>query len=346
MRNIPGTDLDVLPLCLGGNVFGWTADERESFAVLDAYAAAGGNFIDTADVYSHWVPGQPRGRVGGDHRPLDGRARQPRRDRDRDEGRLKRRAARASRPTTIRRAAEESLRAPRHRPHRPLLRAPDDPRRRSRRRSAPSTSSCARARSATSRPRTIAAPRLAEALEPARARDSCATSRCSRTTTSWSRDYEGELADVCGADDLGLPAVLRAGQGFLTGKYRPGADGVESPRAQGAARLPRRARRARARRARRGRRRARRPRRRRRARLAARPPDGRRPDRQRPHAGQLAELLPMTDLALRTTRQARSTPPTSVSGRSGRSRPRRGRRPRAGRGPRGRFPRGRAGARG
>ncbi len=43
------TGLDVHPLCLGGNVFGWTADEEQSFAVLDAYVAAGGNFIDTAD---------------------------------------------------------------------------------------------------------------------------------------------------------------------------------------------------------------------------------------------------------------------------------------------------------
>jgi aryl-alcohol dehydrogenase-like predicted oxidoreductase len=45
------TELDVFRLCLGGNVFGWTADEAESFAVLDAYAEAGGNFIDTADTY-------------------------------------------------------------------------------------------------------------------------------------------------------------------------------------------------------------------------------------------------------------------------------------------------------
>jgi aryl-alcohol dehydrogenase (NADP+) len=46
------SDLDVFPLCLGGNVFGWTADEDASFAVLDAYAEAGGNFIDTADTYT------------------------------------------------------------------------------------------------------------------------------------------------------------------------------------------------------------------------------------------------------------------------------------------------------
>ncbi|MFI9205834.1 aldo/keto reductase [Streptomyces sp. NPDC053048] len=51
----------VHPLALGGNVFGWTADEKQSFAVLDAYAEAGGNFIDTADVYSAWVPGNEGG---------------------------------------------------------------------------------------------------------------------------------------------------------------------------------------------------------------------------------------------------------------------------------------------
>ncbi|MFH8344642.1 aldo/keto reductase [Streptomyces sp. NPDC018045] len=53
--------LSVSPLSLGGNVFGWTADEPQSFAVLDAYVAGGGNFIDTADVYSAWVPGNKGG---------------------------------------------------------------------------------------------------------------------------------------------------------------------------------------------------------------------------------------------------------------------------------------------
>jgi aryl-alcohol dehydrogenase (NADP+) len=52
MANLGTTELDVFRLCLGGNVFGWTADESQSFAVLDAYAAAGGNFIDTADTYT------------------------------------------------------------------------------------------------------------------------------------------------------------------------------------------------------------------------------------------------------------------------------------------------------
>jgi len=51
MPRLGQTDLDVFGLCLGGNVFGWTADERASFAVLDAYAQAGGNFLDTANSY-------------------------------------------------------------------------------------------------------------------------------------------------------------------------------------------------------------------------------------------------------------------------------------------------------
>lgn len=61
-RTIGSSDLQVHPLSLGGNVFGWTADRDASFAVLDAYAVAGGNFIDTADGYSAWVPGN----TGGD----------------------------------------------------------------------------------------------------------------------------------------------------------------------------------------------------------------------------------------------------------------------------------------
>lgn len=68
-RPIPGTDLQVSPLCLGGNVFGWTADERASFEVLDAYVAAGGNMIDTSDIYSSWAPGN----LGGESETMIGR---------------------------------------------------------------------------------------------------------------------------------------------------------------------------------------------------------------------------------------------------------------------------------
>src|ERR1700754_693571 len=61
MPTLGRTGIQVTPLCFGGNIFGWTADEQTSFAVLDTYTESGGNFIDTADVYSAWVPGHQGG---------------------------------------------------------------------------------------------------------------------------------------------------------------------------------------------------------------------------------------------------------------------------------------------
>ena len=86
LRPLGRSGLRVAPLCLGGNVFGWTADEAASFAVLDAALEAGLNFIDTADVYSVWVPGHHGGEsetVIGKWLKLRGR----RRCRHRDQGR-------------------------------------------------------------------------------------------------------------------------------------------------------------------------------------------------------------------------------------------------------------------
>lgn len=68
MARIGSSDLDVFPLNLGGNVFGWTADRDESFRILDAFVEGGGDFIDTADSYSAWVPGN----TGGDSERLIG----------------------------------------------------------------------------------------------------------------------------------------------------------------------------------------------------------------------------------------------------------------------------------
>jgi len=60
-RKLGHTDIEVSPLAFGGNVFGWTADEAMSFKLLDAFVDAGFNLIDTADVYSHWAPGNKGG---------------------------------------------------------------------------------------------------------------------------------------------------------------------------------------------------------------------------------------------------------------------------------------------
>lgn len=65
MTLLGNSDLDVFPLCLGGNVFGWTADRDTSFAILDAYTAGGGNFIDTSDSYMASVPGNKGGESEG-----------------------------------------------------------------------------------------------------------------------------------------------------------------------------------------------------------------------------------------------------------------------------------------
>jgi aryl-alcohol dehydrogenase-like predicted oxidoreductase len=68
-RPLGRSALMVSPLCFGGNVFGWTADERTSFSLLDAWVDAGFNFIDTADVYSRWA----RGHSGGESETVIGR---------------------------------------------------------------------------------------------------------------------------------------------------------------------------------------------------------------------------------------------------------------------------------
>lgn len=68
-RKLGKSDLEVAPLMLGGNVFGWTADEATSFRLLDEFVDAGFNFIDTADIYSTWVPGNH----GGESETIIGR---------------------------------------------------------------------------------------------------------------------------------------------------------------------------------------------------------------------------------------------------------------------------------
>jgi aryl-alcohol dehydrogenase-like predicted oxidoreductase len=103
------SDLDVSPLCLGGNPFGWTADEETSFAVLDAYAEAGGNFIDTADLYGIHAPGNR----GGESEIIIGRWLQARGNRDQMVIATKVGAMPGLdnlAPETIRRGAEDSLR--------------------------------------------------------------------------------------------------------------------------------------------------------------------------------------------------------------------------------------------
>ena len=118
-RALGGSGISVRPFCLGGNVFGWTADEAASFALLDAFVDAGFDFVDTADVYSSWLPAI----AGGESETVIGNwlAARGRRDRvviatkigmwDRQPG-LK--------AANIVAACEGSLKRLQHRPYRPL----------------------------------------------------------------------------------------------------------------------------------------------------------------------------------------------------------------------------------
>ena len=79
LRQLGSTDLRIAPMVLGGNVFGWTADQATSFAIMDAFLAAGFNAIDTADVYNRFAPGK----VGGESETIMGEWFKVRGNRDR-----------------------------------------------------------------------------------------------------------------------------------------------------------------------------------------------------------------------------------------------------------------------
>ncbi len=234
MRKLPGTDLEVFPLCLGGNVFGWTADEADSFAVLDAYADAGGNFVDTADAYSAWVAGH----AGGESEQIIGRwlARRGRRG---DMVVATKVGAmpglRGLSARTVRDAVDGSLRRLQtdyidlyyaHRddeetPVEETLRAFD----------ALVQAGKVRYLGASN----FTAPRLAEAL---RAADREGLARYVVLQPKYNlldrADYETNLAAVCERGDLACVPYYGLARGFLTGKYRRGAAAVDSPRADGA----------------------------------------------------------------------------------------------------------------
>jgi aryl-alcohol dehydrogenase-like predicted oxidoreductase len=233
MKRIRSTHLDVFPLCLGGNVFGWTANERQSFDVLDAYAAAGGNFIDTADAYSAWVPGH----TGGESETIIGRWMAARGTRNEMVIATKvglTPGLKGLSAATIRTAVEASLwrldidRIDLYYAH------ADDP-------DTPLTESL-HAFDAIRREgkvRYIAAsnytaPRLAEALALS-SREGLAKYIALQPHYNLVHrsDYEGELRDLCAGEGLACFPYYGLAKGFLTGKYRPGIQ-VHSRRADSA----------------------------------------------------------------------------------------------------------------
>ena len=229
---IPGTDLNVFGLCLGGNVFGWTSDESQSFAVLDAYVEAGGNFIDSADSYSAFAPGL----VGGESETVLGSWLSARRNREHivlatKVGRHPSLPGLA--PSTIRAALEASLRRLQT-DYVDLYYAHADDPETSLEQTLETFDELVRA----GKVRWIAAsnytaPRLKEALaisdRRGLARYAALQPHYSLVTRS---GYEGALQALCVAEDLACVPYWGLERGFLTGKYRPGGPRIDSPRAE------------------------------------------------------------------------------------------------------------------
>ena len=233
MTRMPHTDLDVFPLSLGGNVFGWTANEEQSFAVLDAYAAAGGNFIDTADMYSCWVPGNS----GGESETIIGRWMKKRGNRSKmviatKVGLLPSLLGLSTK--TIQRAVEGSLERLQT-DHIDLYYAHVDDR------ATPLIESLAAFDGLvrSGKVRYIAAsnynaPRLAEALRACRREGFAQYVALQQHYNLMERQkYEGELEETVAAEGLGSLPYYSLASGFLTGKYRTGSK-VDSKRAEGA----------------------------------------------------------------------------------------------------------------
>ena len=234
MRNIPGTDVAVHPLCLGTNVFGWTADEPESFAVLDAYRRRAATSSTPPTAIRSGCPAIAGARVRRSSDagwPSEGAA---------TRSSLATKVGPKARPQGV----DGRQRARRHRgvaapaadrPHRPAIHAP-------RRRGHAARGDARRARRAGARgqgpprrglQRVARAPGGGDAGQRARGTRR-ATSPCSRTTTSSSAATSTAWPTCCRRHDLGCLPYFALAKGFLTGKYRPGADEVRSERAEGA----------------------------------------------------------------------------------------------------------------
>ncbi|GAA4681524.1 aldo/keto reductase [Streptomyces youssoufiensis] len=226
-------DIEVFPLSLGGNVFGWGADETQSFAILDAYTEAGGNFVDTADVYSAWVPGNS----GGESETIIGNWLAARGRRDEvviatkvGGGSPERRGLRAE---VIKADVEASLRRLRtdyidlyythyddeSLPVEDFLTTLDGLVRQGKVRQIAASN--------------ITAARLTEALDASEREGLARYVALQPHYNLVSRDtYEGELSRVAAERGLATVPYFALAAGFLTGKYRPGGTPEGSVRAE------------------------------------------------------------------------------------------------------------------
>lgn len=231
MRTIGTTNLTVSPICLGTNVFGWTADRDAAFAVLDAFVAGGGTFIDTADVYPAWATGESTSEIIiGEWMASRG---------NRDEIVLATKVGMLTdytglAPSTIRAAVENSLRRL-GTDHVDLYWAHVDDQ------TIPLVESLATFDELVKEGKVrhvgasnYGAERLAEALRVSAEEGLTPYVALQQEYNLVERDYEGSLRDVVATAGLSSVPYFGLARGFLTGKYAPGVS-VDSPRAGKAA---------------------------------------------------------------------------------------------------------------
>jgi aryl-alcohol dehydrogenase-like predicted oxidoreductase len=233
LRELGCSGLKVSPLCFGGNVFGWTADDKTSFGLLDAWVAEGFNFIDTADVYSRWAPGHK----GGESETVIGRWLAKgggRRDKvviatkvGMDLGDGKKGLA----PKRIREAVDESLR--RLQTDRiDLYQAHQDDKDTPLEEALGAFGELVKA----GKVRAIGAsnytaPRLAEALEVSRKTGLPRYESLQPLYNLYDRAvFEAELQPLCLKEGVGVINFYALAAGFLTGKYRKPEDASKSKR--------------------------------------------------------------------------------------------------------------------
>jgi aryl-alcohol dehydrogenase-like predicted oxidoreductase len=232
------TGLEISPLTLGGNVFGWSADEEASFAVMDAYVAGGGNVIDSANIYSWWAPGNH----GGESETIVGRWLAGRDDRDdlvvvtkvgmkggagQPKG-LTRDQILSGAEASLRRLGVERIDlyyAHEDDPDTPLeetLGAFDELVRQG----------LVRTIAASNYP----AARLAEALIVSERTGLTRFEGLQPHFNLLDRDHlDPATQELCRSEGLGIASYFSLARGFLTGKYRPGRPHPDSPRAGGVA---------------------------------------------------------------------------------------------------------------